>query len=301
MKFDYIVGNPPYQYPKGSNAAKKLYIDITVKVIPLISKNGIISFITPFAIMQKGRFNKAFNLIENNIMSIDFDTNKKFNIGQNVVSWTFSPSHSGKIKLIESGDERYVTSLQFAYQLKHKVFFDIFYKVDITKNNRPKLRVSIHGGSSRNGPVSDVKTDEFSEPVWCNTKKQRIKYCKPSDKKNINNNKRLVVHYIGGWEEGCFISDIEVLYNTTLSHKGISLVELENMRDYLNSKLISYVVVNYSKLVKMTAYYNGVAKLPELDFIRKWTDADLYREFNITDEEQKVIEEWYIGWKNKHK
>ena len=53
MKFNHIIGNPPYQYPKDFTESKnkKLYIDIIKKILPF-SDN--ISFVTPSDITLKG-------------------------------------------------------------------------------------------------------------------------------------------------------------------------------------------------------------------------------------------------------
>lgn len=296
--FDYIVGNPPYHYPSGVNPAEKLYVDISIKCLEILKPDGIISFITPAAIMQKGLLNKVFNKIKNNIISVNFDSDKFFNIGQTVITWNYSPNYTGMISLIEDGKKRVVEGIDDVYRKKDADFYKIMKKVDITYNNKDKLRVSICGSGTVQKKISDTKTDEYTEEVWCNSKKHRIKYCKMSDKVNVLNEKRLIIPYVGGWSEGAFISDLEVNKNTTLSHKGIKQNELENMKNYLNSKLISYLVVNFSIVVKPSAYYTFVSKLPELDFSKPWTDEELYKEFNITEEEQKIIEDWYEEWKN---
>ena len=86
-KFDYIVGNPPYQYPEGVNTSKKLYIDITKRCINLLNPTGEMSFITPKGILMDGRFNTTYKFISENLTMVDYTTNNDFVIGQSVVSW----------------------------------------------------------------------------------------------------------------------------------------------------------------------------------------------------------------------
>ena len=114
MKFDYIVGNPPYHYPEGVTTSKnkKLYIDIIKKILPLSNK---ISFVTPSAITIKG---SGFSLVGKGIRYVDFSSNDYFNVGSKICSWYLDKSYQGvaaNVKIIDSNKNEYELPQDHSY------------------------------------------------------------------------------------------------------------------------------------------------------------------------------------------
>jgi len=94
MKFSYIIGNPPYQYPKNftDSKNKKLYIDIIKKILPL-SDN--ISFITPSAITIKGT---GFSLVNKGTTYVDFSANDYFDVGSKICAWNITKGYNSDVE-----------------------------------------------------------------------------------------------------------------------------------------------------------------------------------------------------------
>jgi len=69
------------------------------------------------------------------------------------------------------------------------------------------------------------------------------------------------------------------------------------MKRYIESKLISYCIINFN-IIKPSSSYNFLSRLSEIDFSKPYTNNELYKEFNITEDEINDIEEWYSNWKN---
>jgi hypothetical protein len=63
MKFDVIVGNPPYQSGKG-NGSQPIYKDFIEKMIDLSKKDGIVAVISPPGHLSGGNLNQPSKLFE---------------------------------------------------------------------------------------------------------------------------------------------------------------------------------------------------------------------------------------------
>ena len=111
MKFNYIIGNPPYQYPKNFTKSKnkKLYIDI-IKIIINLSPN--ISFVTPSAITIKGT---GFTLVNKGTTYVDFSANDSFNVGSKICAWNIRKSYNNKVTITDSDKNEYTLDQDHSY------------------------------------------------------------------------------------------------------------------------------------------------------------------------------------------
>ena len=296
MKFNYVVGNPPYQYPKTVVTSKKLYIDITNLCIDLLEKNGKLIFITPRAILDDGTFNKVFKKIQKHIECVNFDADKYFKIRQNVISWIYSNNEVNKIKIIENNKTRYVNKISLVCKNDEILTNSILNKVSYKENGRKKCEIfnTDKKYGIENKLLENNKLNEDYLEVYCNTKNQRIKY---THKDNIIKKElQIIIPYIGGWEEGCQVTDRITNKFFYVNKKPLNKNILENMKIYFETKLITYCVIKF-KEIKSSAHYNFLSRLPEIDLSKPWTDEELYKEFNLTDDEIKEVEKWYKEWK----
>lgn len=70
--------------------------------------------------------------------------------------------------------------------------------------------------------------------------------------------------------------------------KADSKIEAENLKNYLNSKVILFIV---SRVKNAPPNSKQLFKnIPEVDFTRSWTDAELYAHFKLTQAEIDYIE-----------
>ena len=99
IKFDAIVGNPPYQDNSiDDNQQNKIYNQFSKKALDLVSDTGTVAFITPVSVAQ---VSKRFALTTTpGVKQIDFTANKHFNVGTKICSWVVDKKYSGKIKVI---------------------------------------------------------------------------------------------------------------------------------------------------------------------------------------------------------
>ena len=97
MKFDVILGNPPYQNPKSGNdntnqgGGKKLYVQFMGKASTLINEGGIVAFVTPSAVFKTsvyGQKGTGFHSMDGcKVAFCETDANKYFSVGVSVCWW----------------------------------------------------------------------------------------------------------------------------------------------------------------------------------------------------------------------
>jgi len=290
-KFDYIVGNPPYQYPKGVVSSKKLYIDITKKCQNLLKEDGELNFITPQAILKDSIVNKiVYQKLKTNLVEVNYNANNEFNIGQNIISFRYkNKKESNKIQIIENLEERTVYNINDICKKSNILLTSILNKlVSKTKTKRLKICRSSCRFGIHNKRLGLTKTNEYNNEVICNTKKQRIKFSKCLETKYP----QLVIPYVGGWSEGCFITTKNTNHFWYVNKQEESLEILKNMKSYIESKLVTYCVLNYKEKIKPSAFYGFTGGILEIDFARSWTDEEVYNEFKLTKEEIEEVEKW---------
>lgn len=96
MKFDYILGNPPFQSEKGGGSLRgstsaALWFQIVTNSLDLLNPGGEIKFITPTPLFSGGDVYRSLfvgSTSKYDVVSVNFDTNEYFpNIGTEMCHW----------------------------------------------------------------------------------------------------------------------------------------------------------------------------------------------------------------------
>ena len=143
MKFDVIIGNPPYQSPnltgkKGKGGNNSLYIQFIEQAIELCEDGGRISLITPpSGIVKSTIFKQPTPTLKKmigsgSLDSIDLTVGKHFKVGSHISLWTFIKGKSQgkvKVKYDDYVENVNVESLYYLPPQSDKIERDLYHKI----------------------------------------------------------------------------------------------------------------------------------------------------------------------------
>jgi hypothetical protein len=281
MKFDVVIGNPPFQNYKSESDAGKLYIDITKKSLTLLNDSGIISFITPETIIRDGR-NKFTLKGYEGLMSVDYTINKYFNVGVQTINWTLSKKYNGPIKIInENGHKSYRNKNESLVQDKDKELITIFEKI---KEGRTKLFTSDQQVNSN----KDVMDSEYIYPVNMNYFKTKIKYSNVKPK--LFGRKKATISISKTYSINNFFISSEDFgqLHLMIDITEYSDFQLENLKSFLFNEISINICNKYKKLYK-TGFNNMLYVFPEIDINIEYNNVEVQRVFELTNSEVNLL------------
>jgi hypothetical protein len=291
MKFDVVIGNPPYQ--RSNSKAYKLWIDF-LKLSYDISKDKV-AFITP-SLLWKGYTKKISSLRDFYLKKTDFinlNANNYFsNIGEDICYYIISKNTTKKdICVIDKNQKTYNINKSenvIYFSSNDKLIKSIIKKVETSNHCRIEYfsdyaNADGHATTKRfiaSGLIKNYKDSEYKYEFVHSS--NQIYYTNiPSKQKNklkvvINfsssyKNMFITSGVIGKQVEGIIVNNID---------------EANNIIDNLKKKLFLFYIQNE----KSGGFNTGIYKLPKIDFSKLWSDQDLYKHFKLTQEEIDYIE-----------
>jgi site-specific DNA-methyltransferase (adenine-specific) len=299
MKFDVVVGNPPYEAATEDgrkDQANNLWSKFTKKGIDLVKDDGHFAFITPTSWLSpaadigKGQhgtrfFNAYFQRYKTLVLNVN-ECARHFNVGSTFSYYVLEKTESSQFitKVITDQDQYNIdlrtinflpkTMSQLAISINKKVL-DIPTKYGIVGNNLPETRLE----------QSQTKTKSFSVPAYHTSSKGGTYWY---FKKPISTaSKAKVIISISG-------NYVPVYDQGGMSFTGMCLAyylkdgeSMDSIRSYLESKLVKFILNEN----KYTGWVSPViSDLPDVSKTKVWTDQDLYKHFGLTQEEINYVE-----------
>jgi SAM-dependent methyltransferase len=282
MKFDVVIGNPPFQASVSGSRSTNLWSRFVQRGIELVLPEGFLSLITPSAITSPSSdINGTFGILKsNNLLWVDSETiSSYFREGSTFTAFLLQKcSYKFRTQL---ADATFIDIRELPYLPKTAIATHLHKKILSTK--APRFLFSTKGSITQLGEVSKTKKKGYfpcyhtkAQPcIWSSLKKDEL-------------DKEKVVFSISGELEAFY--DPGTLQTTHNSHYSLvsSAFEGQNMANLLNSKLYQFLM--------RTAKWNGfvnttmLRNLPMLDCTHSWTNEQIYEHFNLTPEEIAYIE-----------
>ncbi len=280
MKFDVVLGNPPYQDNSSNSDAGKLYIQFTKKSLEIVKENGIVSFVTPETLIRDGR--NKFNIRDiHGLKYVNHTTNDYFNVGVNIISWLIDKKYDGLVEVINrDGTIDYRNKLKPLVDKTEVIGVNLFEKL---KEQKSKLFIIDQSGDKW------VETNlEGYYPVNKNVNKNKISYTKVLPK--LYNKRKLVISMSSSYKRElvCISNEDFGELHVMIDIDNYTDKQVKNLQDFLFNPLCVKICDKYKKLYKKG--FNSMLYLfPEINIDKKYTNDDVKLLFGLTDDEVEYL------------
>jgi len=272
MKFDVVVGNPPFQSTEDGSKRKKMWVQFAENAIDMAEH---VAFVTPTAWQKEN--SKYFKDIAGKIKSklIAYgDANSYFSVGEDIGYWIVDNNTTTPIDVVDNNP----CSPIYNKMLKPKGtswHYRDFQQPHVVENGNWLT-------------FTDKPTVDNTVPIYWTAK--QVRYCRPQDVKYTG--WKVIVNNSGHYYSNTDLDKYSRIDNSMtvgLGAWGIKVAsekEAMNVLSWVRSKLYRVVVTK----MKTGGFNNPFIELKSLGASTMWTDNDIYKHFNLTQEEIDYIE-----------
>ena len=285
MKFDVIVGNPPYQSGNGEKGGKhSLWRKIVKKTFSIVAPNGYVAMVCPGFPYQAGDLAECFT--KNTPIVLVNDATSYFpGIGSEIKYWVVKEGihnipFNVDSKIWSAGLAEDPTVDPFVISIKKKL------------QGLPSFVCKQDKGYNSTQYKND-DTDYFDKPVEKSIYPIRhastIKVCyvsKPTLCHNINK----VMMTFSGYPDFEYFDGTDNPMSSCYQMSGYIEVDDETVGNLLIAVYKSKFYTFLSRLEGAGMKGVGNYSLPIVDLTRVWTDSELYAHFALTKEEIDYVE-----------
>jgi len=302
MKFDVIIGNPPYQK---ANRRDKLWPFFVDRSSMLLKDSGYLAFITPDNWLKAStkKITRATDfLYPNQKVYLNLDASEYFpNIGESICSYIVQNTPTFSTTPILFQDIEYNLTLNTICELlvdpkvtslNNKITekYSKEHRIGPNRHYDLPIKYSLQHYVDE-GVLSLSKTEYFDTFIYSTTRITAY-----ANKNTINTDKWRVMINMSGY----YYSETEpdrympILKDVGTIGRTFSILcnsqqEAINTKSFLSSKLYRWYVAEN----KQGGFNVVCVHLPILDQTRYWTDEEIYEHFGLTDEEVNYVEQNY--------
>lgn len=316
MKFDVIIGNPPYQLSDGGNAASAsplyhLFVQQAMKLNP-----RYLTMIIPARWYAGGKGLDDFRSLmlgQSHIRQLidvanSADCFPGVNIAGGICYFLWEKDYHGACKVINMKDGNYVSEVErsldeYDYFVRNNTALSVIRKVldkkekllksTVFSRNYFSLPTTISGSSIRQRGYISVLTSKGTIYVREN---------QVSDKEHLLEKYKVIITYAmsGGnkpTSEGNYqvLSSLKVLSPREACTETYLIMdtfdsedEAKNMVSYAATKFFRFLLLQALSSIHITK--DKFCFVPIVDFSRPWTDKDLYEKYGLSEDEITLIE-----------
>ena len=306
-KFDIIIGNPPYQAVSESGIVKgggnNLYTKFIYKSNDLLKDNGFLLFITPPTFFSTGRSNNKDDMnVRKDIFNNYFihyinleECSKHFNVGSKFIYYLIQKRNeiNQNIKVICKYNKNIYESIinqelfnsaDFLPYLLTNESLSICDKIKSMDNKIDIFNRTVF--DKRRDYVSNKKSDIFKYPIQATG--NQIVY---SSKQCKNQYDKKILMSESGYLNPFYDDGI----NGVGGHCFALLINNKEEADYLIKLINSNLYKFYVEINKWSGFHH-VKVLQSLSYLslnENFTDNDLYKIFNLSQNEIQIIDSIY--------
>lgn len=272
MKFDVILGNPPYQDGTKDGGQNKIYNQISKKSLSLLKPNGVMAFITPTSVLKES---KRFSLINMpGLKTVDFTANNYFSVGTTICWWMIDKSYNEHDVTVYNNAETTTQDSRrviYDYSTVDKDFATLYENLK-KATNVPELRMFKQNNF---GPaLNKTKTATHQHSLNKIEDKQVKLTCWSSREPYYNHDNKLTIGMTKSLNEDAFYVGYENFDAGYMTIKVDSVEEINNIKSFI---LTEYFVEHCNKWKSLDGYgYNyGLKYLPPFDISKSWTNEEV--------------------------
>jgi site-specific DNA-methyltransferase (adenine-specific) len=291
MKFDVVVGNPPYQ--RKTSKTHKLWVEFLKQSYEL--SNRYVFYVTPTLLFtgNSKRIDGLRNEIFYSIKYCDFDVNKYFSVSEDICSYLIDKNKIKgenivvKMKNGETHNQSCEEKTLYS-DFNRKIIKSIINKVESFKSPKLKLVSDVSNTDGyrtvknllKDGVISKTQSDEYPNEFIHSGSQKYYTY----ENSKFGNGIKVVINFSSTYEK-------MFLTNGVLG-KQVEGLLVNNQADgervirILTSKIFKF----YIKNEKSGGFNSGIFKLPNIDLSREWSDEELYSLFGLNENEINFIE-----------
>ncbi len=296
MKFDVVIGNPPYQDGNRKDESNKIYPLFIIKSLDILKDGGYLSMITPTswftstADIGKGNSGisilnefKKLNLIYLNPNSDDIKR-EYFNGVGSTFCYFLVKNDNNYSNTKMGGRDIDITNFDNLPKIQNELSFSILSKFGLHSENLDKF-VWIDQNHNLLDEESKTKRDDLTY-INYHTPAKNITYVySPNKHKHQDENK--IILSLSGKYKPYYDKGLLGFSNMCLALTSAN-GDLESVYGILTSKLYRFMVENNKFSGFNPRKY--ILNLPKLNTEKRWSDYEIYQYFNLTEKEITFIE-----------
>ena len=295
MKFDVVLGNPPYQ-EKNKTLQNRLWMQFVDKAFEVVSDSGYVAFVTPSNWATTPTLYDKWFVSKNPIVINIHECGKHF-LGIGITFSYYIVQNSPPTNdLVAFTTEKYSFNAQLPAMAigtdPSPITVSIYNKVLQNTQDKIKSKKSnAHYSYRAGGKISDTETPVFKYKVLSSpgSSKKAESWLWGNHVALDQTGPRVVTAlYPGWWKTMIVTTDLQTTDNFVHFYAN-TIEQAQTLKEVLLSKLYLFLVFSLNSTRGIKAW--TIRQLPAVDLSRSWTDEELYNHFGLTPDEIKLIEE----------